>query len=38
MVEYVIKRNGDKVGFDKTKISEAILKANKDVSGRQKLL
>ena len=36
MVEYVIKRNGNKVGFDKTKISEAILKANKDVSGRQK--
>ena len=36
MVEYVIKRNGDKVSFDKTKISEAILKANKDVSGRQK--
>ena len=36
MVEYVIKRNGDKVSFDKSKIAEAILKANKDVTGRQK--
>ena len=36
MVEYAIKRNGDKVKFDKSKISEAILKANKDVNGRQK--
>lgn len=36
MVEYVIKRNGDKVDFDRSKISEAILKANKDVTGRQK--
>ena len=36
MVECVIKRNGDKVSFDKSKIAEAILKANKDVTGRQK--
>ena len=36
MVEFVIKRNGDKVTFDKNKITEAILKANKDVVGRQK--
>ena len=36
MVECVIKRNGDKVTFDRNKIAEAILKANKDVTGRQK--
>lgn len=36
MVECVIKRNGDKVTFDRNKIVEAILKANKDVTGRQK--
>ena len=36
MVTSVIKRNGDKVKFDKNKVTEAILKANKDVSGRQK--
>ena len=36
MVISVIKRNGNKVDFDKNKIAEAILKANKDVQGRQK--
>ena len=36
MVISVIKRNGNKVDFDKNKIVEAILKANKDVQGRQK--
>ena len=36
MVITVIKRNGNKVDFDKNKIVEAILKANKDVQGRQK--
>lgn len=36
MVISVIKRNGNKVDFDKNKITEAILKANKDVQGRQK--
>ena len=36
MVISVIKRNGNKVDFDKDKIVEAILKANKDVQGRQK--
>lgn len=36
MVTSVIKRNGDKVNFDRNKIVEAILKANKDVQGRQK--
>lgn len=36
MVISVIKRNGNKVNFDKNKIAEAILKANKDVQGRQK--
>ncbi len=36
MVSNVIKRNGSTVIFDKSKISEAILKANKDVQGRQK--
>ena len=36
MVECVIKRNGDKVTFNRNKIAEAILKANKDVTGRQK--
>ena len=36
MVEKVIKRSGETVKFDKSKISEAILKANKDVLGRQK--
>ena len=36
MIINVIKRNGNKVDFDKNKIVEAILKANKDVQGRQK--
>ena len=36
MVISVIKRNGNKVDFNKDKIVEAILKANKDVQGRQK--
>ena len=36
MVEQVIKRNGDVVKFNRDRISEAILKANKDVIGRQK--
>lgn len=36
MVEQVIKRNGDVVKFNRDRISEAILKANKDVVGRQK--
>ena len=36
MVISVIKRNGNKVDFDKNKIAEAILKANNDVQGRQK--
>lgn len=36
MVTNVIKRNGETVIFDKNKISEAILKANTDVQGRQK--
>ena len=36
MIINVIKRNGNKVDFDKNKIIEAILKANKDVQGRQK--
>ena len=36
MVTKVIKRNGEVVDFNKTKIEEAILKANKDVQGRQK--
>ncbi len=36
MVSNVVKRNGNTVIFDKNKISEAILKANKDVQGRQK--
>ncbi len=36
MVQNVIKRNGNTVIFDKNKISEAILKANKDAQGRQK--
>ena len=35
MIINVIKRNGNKVDFDKNKIVEAILKANKDVQGRQ---
>ena len=37
MIINVIKRNGNKVDFDKNKIIEAILKANKDVQGRQKV-
>ena len=36
MVLKIIKRNGKVVDFDKNKIIEAILKANKDVQGRQK--
>lgn len=36
MVLKIIKRNGKVVDFDKNKITEAILKANKDVQGRQK--
>lgn len=36
MVSNVVKRNGNTVIFDKNKISEAILKANKDVQDRQK--
>ena len=36
MVEQVIKRNGDVMKFNRDRISEAILKANKDVIGRQK--
>ena len=36
MVLKIIKRNGKVVDFDKDKIAEAILKANKDVQGRQK--
>lgn len=36
MVISIIKRNGNKVDFDRNKIVEAILKANKDVQGRQK--
>ena len=36
MVISVIKRNGKIVDFDKSRIEEAIFKANKDVQGRQK--
>lgn len=36
MVSSVIKRNGKVVDFDKSRIEEAIFKANKDVQGRQK--
>lgn len=36
MVSSVIKRNGKIVDFDKSRIEEAIFKANKDVQGRQK--
>ena len=36
MVLKIVKRNGKVVDFDKNKIKEAILKANKDVQGRQK--
>ena len=36
MVTKVVKRNGETVIFDKSKISEAIFAANKDVQGRQK--
>lgn len=36
MVLKIVKRNGKVVDFDRIKIEEAILKANKDVQGRQK--
>ena len=36
MVSSVIKRNGKIVDFDRSRIEEAIFKANKDVQGRQK--
>jgi ribonucleoside-triphosphate reductase len=36
MISSVIKRNGKIVDFDKSRIEEAIFKANKDVQGRQK--
>ena len=36
MVLSVIKRNGKIVDFDRSRIEEAIFKANKDVQGRQK--
>ena len=34
MVLSVIKRNGKIVDFDRSRIEEAIFKANKDVQGR----
>ena len=37
MIKTIIKRNGDKVPYNKEKIVIAISKANKEVKGREKL-